>query len=66
MKHKHSPAKPLTIESVLTHIRIRLKTLGDKTHGPQYHEVDRLRASHGIRELMKLEKWLMNHTESGD
>ena len=48
----------VTIEEVLEHIAIRLVTLGNATRSTQNRYSDRLRAAHGIRELVKIDKWI--------
>lgn len=55
---QNTPPTVASVESILEHIQCRLQTLGNKTHGPQYSAEDRLRAAHGIRELVKLDSWI--------
>lgn len=62
-RNKQPPVEALTVTGVLEHIRIRLKTLGGKTHGPQYSDEDKARASIVIRELVKLQTWIARHMD---
>jgi hypothetical protein len=52
------PPVKATVDSILNHIHQRLQTLGNKTHGPAHSDEERLRAAHGIRELVKLQTWI--------
>jgi hypothetical protein len=47
-----------TVDTIREHISKRIQTLGNKTHGPQYSEAEKLRAAHGVRELVKLQNWI--------
>lgn len=55
---KKPDRQAVTIEEVLEHIAIRLVTLGNKTRSERNTYADRLRAAHGIRELVKIDKWI--------
>lgn len=56
----------VTIEEVLEHFAIRLVTLGNATRSTQNRYSDRLRAAHGIRELVKIDKWIKVRMNKGD